>query len=455
MRYPRLTHLETLVVWLVVAGVAAADIIPIGTPMPTEPAKLTPELFTKSSTKIEELDKAIEAFKRREYEQSLDLFKKAKEKHDHLAPPRLMLGQLFIATNQVGRGRAQLEQAAVESPEHPGIYLNFATLALRENRVTDAALHLEKAAGLIKIGKWTEPQKRQFAILYHTNLATVATARRDWAGARDSLAIWVDLEPKNARARQRLAQALFHLDKPAEAAAELEKAAKDDPAMAPSAVAMGWLYHQKGDLKSAGEWMDKAVKTAPNEAKAHLGMGAWLLHQEKVDQAKASADTAGTLDPKSKEAKLLRGLIARYQKDPAAAERFFQSALDESPGDFQSANQLALVLAVQPEKEKKTRAQQLAEAGVRTYPTSAEAYSTLGWVYYQLGRLDDAEKALQTSISGGTATPETSYYLAHVMSDRGKLDAAKQLLNAAVQAKGNFLFRKEAQDWLERLSKKP
>ena len=48
------------------------------------------------------------------------------------------------------------------------------------------------------------------------------------------------------------------------------------------------------------------------------------------------------------------------------------------------------------DKDKKNRAVQLAEINARQYPRSAAALSTLGWVYYRMGRAADAEQALRS-----------------------------------------------------------
>ncbi len=101
------------------------------------------------------------------------------------------------------------------------------------------------------------------------------------------------------------------------------------------------------------------------------------------------------LDAKSLRAKLLSGLIALFQKDYKAAELYFESAVLQSPKDSGASNNLALALIEQKDEAKRDRALQYAEANVQQYPKWAEGYSTYGWVLYKLGRLDEAEKALQ------------------------------------------------------------
>ncbi|MBM3225264.1 MAG: hypothetical protein FJZ47_15880 [Candidatus Tectomicrobia bacterium] len=62
---------------------------------------------------------------------------------------------------------------------------------------------------------------------------------------------------------------------------------------------------------------------------------------------------------------------------------------------------------------------------------------------------------MQAALSNGTNSSETAYYLAHVLAERGRLDDVQQLLKGTLAAPGTFLFRKEAQEWLDRLGKKP
>ena len=52
-------------------------------------------------------------------------------------------------------------------------------------------------------------------------------------------------------------------------------------------------------------------------------------------------------------------------------------------------------------------------------------------------------------------TPETAYYLACVLAVRGRAEAAQRLLKPVLDVSANFLFREEAKELYDRLSKKP
>ncbi len=52
----------------------------------------------------------------------------------------------------------------------------------------------------------------------------------------------------------------------------------------------------------------------------------------------------------------------------------------------------------------------------------------------------------------GKGTSETAYYLARVLADRRKNEEVPQWLRLSLGAPGRFIFRNEAQAWLDQLN---
>jgi uncharacterized protein HemY len=204
---------------------------------------------------------------------------------------------------------------------------------------------------------------------------------------------------------------------------------------------MARLWTMKGDAAKARDWLEKATKAEPDSVRVHLAYADWLLQQNELGQAKVHADAAAKRKADDPEVLKIQGLIARAGADLAAA-------------DFFASNQLALVLADQSDKDQRSRAVQMAEVNARQYQRSADALATLGYVLFRVGNPDDALKALQAAVSGGQAAPDTAYYLALVLNDKGKPEEAVKLLEGALQAKGLFVYRKQAEALLAALKKK-
>ncbi len=349
--------------------------------------------------------------------------------------------------------RPALEAAIGEDPEHPEVFVLFGNLALGEGRVTDAAVHFEKARGLSTGKRWTADQRTRFDRLCLEGHAIVAERRGDGKAARAALEDWLKLEPANAAARQRLGKALFHLKEHDAAYEQLEQAAKADAALEPAAITMAWLFTRSGNVKKAEEWIDFANKTGAESLPVQMGSAAWLLEQGRGDLAQSHAELAAKLDPKSSAIKRLLGLAARQRKDFGQAEQLFEGLAHDAPADAWVRNQLALALVEQTDGTKRRRALELAELSVRQNSKAPDSLATLGTVYFRLNRLDDAEKLLAAVFQNGQSQSDDVLALARVEAVRGKKDLVVPLLKKALAATGLFLERSEAKRWLEELEK--
>src|SRR5262249_11282135 len=158
-----------------------------------------------------EVEKAEALFREGKVDDAFKELQAATTKHAELAPARLMLARLYFSAGQLQQGRAALEQAAAESPDHPEIYLTNGSQALSEGRLTDTILNCQIAQELVAAPRWTAEQRKTVQRESRAGQATAFEARRDWASARTQLAAWLELEPKNGLARQRLARAQLML----------------------------------------------------------------------------------------------------------------------------------------------------------------------------------------------------------------------------------------------------
>ncbi|HZW31879.1 MAG TPA: tetratricopeptide repeat protein, partial [Isosphaeraceae bacterium] len=250
-----------------------------------------------------ELEAAAQKVREGRNDEALGLIKAQAAQHLDWPPPQLILARLLFDANQAVPGRRALEQAAVEAPRHPEVYLTFGTMALTEGRLSDARLNFEHARSLIGSGPGDGARARGYRREVLAGLAAVAEAREDWLAAQGYLNTWLELEPKTGPARQRLGAVLFRLGKSPEAFAALKQAVQDTPTLEPAAITMARLLSQRGDRNKAEEWFDYALKLEPSSARVRLARAAWLLDQGRAAAARPEIDEAVKLDPAWHEAR--------------------------------------------------------------------------------------------------------------------------------------------------------
>ena len=369
-----------------------------------------------------------------------------------------MMAMLWLSANQLAPARAALEETAVKFSGDPEPYLMLADLAFQDRRVTDSSVLFDRATQLTAAFAENPKRKRDFEIRCHAGTAAVAEARGQWETAQKHLTAWLALDPDNAGAHFRLGNVLFRTGKETEALDEFKQARKLDANALQPELALARLYDETKKQDVAKKWIESALKAAPDDPAVLLASAQWYLGQNDLKMAQAIADRVLTLDAKSLDGRIVRGVIARVARDYATAEKFFNEAHVQSPGNFAASNSLALVLIESPDKAAQQRAVEMAEANAARYredsPQQVNAITSLAWVYYKLGRREDAEKILDQIARNNALTSDGAYYVAKLLADRGEKDRARAILEEVLTNEAVFATRPDASDLLTKLKVK-
>jgi tetratricopeptide (TPR) repeat protein len=404
-----------------------------------------------------EITNAISRFRDRDIDGCRAVLERSKSNNPKLPPPGVMMAMLWLSVNQLAPARAELEDTSVKFPTDPEPFLMLGDLAFQERRITDSAVLFEKATGLAAAYTENPKRKRDFDIRCNAGNAAVAEARKQWEKAREHLAKWLELDPDNASAHQRMGIVLFQLGKEQESLAEFREARKLDEKAVQPELALARLYDDAKKRDTARKLIEAAIKASPNDAAVHLAAAQWYLGQNDLETAKSSAETALKLDTRSLDGKIVRGAIARVARDYKTATQFFNDAHVQSPGNFAASNSLALVLIESEEKDARQRAMEMAEANVAMHrensPQQVNALTTLAWIYYKLGRREDAEKILEQISRNNALTTDGAFYVAKLLADRGDKDRARKILEEVLDNEPMFATRPDAVDLLARLKK--
>jgi len=408
-------------------------------------------------TMNKEINNAIARFRDRDIDGCRAILERVKSNNPKLPPPGVMMSTLWLAVNQIGPAREELENAAVKFPADPEAYLKLGDLAFGEGQITDADVLFAKAAELTAAYAENPKRKRDFDIRCAAGAAAVCERRQQWEKAKTYLDKWIELDPDNAGSRLRLGNVLFRLGKEDAALVEFKEAKKIDKNAPLPELAMAQRNEEARKRDAAKKWVQDAIKASPSDPAVQLFAARWYLQQNDLESAKAAAETALKLDPKSLEGKFVRGLVARVARDYATAEKYLNEAHFQSPGNFDVSNSLALVLIESEDEESRRRALELADTNVAKYrentPQQIPAVTSLAWVFYKLGRREDAEKILEQVRRSNALNSDGAYYVAKILADRGEKDLARKILDEVLANEPMFSSRSDATDLLAKLKK--
>jgi tetratricopeptide (TPR) repeat protein len=407
---------------------------------------------------FQDITSGINRFRDRDIDGCRAMFERAYSNNPKLPPPGVLMSMLWLSVNQLPAARGELEQTVIDYPSDPEPYLMLGDLAFQERRVTDAETLFSRGVSLTEAFDINPKRKRDFQIRGFAGLAAVAEARKQWPVAEQQLQGWIALDPDSASGHQRMGIVRFHLGKPSEALAEFREArGLDEKAVQPE-LAMARLYDEKKDTDKARRLIELAIESSPSDPAVLLASAQWYLGQNDIESAKKQTDAALAIDEKSLDAKIVRGAIARVERDYATAETFFSAAHTQSPLNFPASNSLALVLIESENEESRQRSLEMAEGNVALHrensPQRVNALTTLAWVFYKLGRREDAEQILTQISQSNQLTSDGAYYVAQLLTDRGESQRAMTLLEQVLSQEPVFATRADAEELLERLKKK-
>ena len=346
-------------------------------------------------------------------------------------PLRLYLAEQYLAAKQFDKAEPLFVAAAAEAPE-PGpeqaaAYQGLAAI-YRQTDNSAALLKtlgdvVDKTNGLSELGE----EAKTLAHGEESFTKLVAAARQTLDAHTDSLAYG-----------QRLAIGLLALEaKRFEVAAEFFNAAlklKNDKArevLQTWAVALLVSERYDDSAKILQRGIDERVLAA-DDPTFHYFLAAALTMADKHDEALAAAKHAMLLNDKSpaiaarvpwilyhakrydEAAQAYRELLARFDSDHqsgevrkelktarlilsniavlkddfAQAEEWLEQVLDEYPDDISAKNDLGYLWADQ--NKNLERALEMIQDAVAAEPENAAYRDSLGWVFFRLGRYDEA-----------------------------------------------------------------
>jgi len=271
-------------------------------------------------------------------------------------------------------------------------------------------------------------------------LAEIYERQKHWPQAADAWARVQELNQRNPEIATRRATALLNADRPGEARDVLRDALK----LAPNDLRISYLLAQAqrsaGDVDGAlatasslrtahpedvratyllaqmldakGRYQEivdllgpeiKRLRAANGTNKAASGQVALLMASEalalqqlkRTDEALATLKEASALAPDDTSVIFQMGAVLDRAGRQAEAEKAFRDVLAKDPLDAGALNYLGYMLA--DHGNNLDEAVSLIQRALKVEPDNPSYLDSLGWAYYQQGKLDLADPALTTA----------------------------------------------------------
>jgi Tfp pilus assembly protein PilF len=116
--------------------------------------------------------------------------------------------------------------------------------------------------------------------------------------------------------------------------------------------------------------------------------------------------------------------------DTKGAEESLRRILSKTPNDATALNNLGYFLTERG--ERLPEALDMIKRAVKSEPTNPNYLDSLGWVYFKLGQLDEAERHLNDAARRNTRSSTVQEHLGDLHHKRGQLEQARAFWRKAI-----------------------
>lgn len=336
----------------------------------------------------------------------------------------LRMSEIYRAKRDFAKSREELNRAKAIDPENLEVLYADVDLLQAEGKTDQAITNLKNLVQQTTRRNYSPADARSHAAL----LDKLGVLYRDSGQTQQAVETFRQIGTVLADDAPRAAVQIVDTYRAAKdfdnATREADAALKKYPGERLVVLAHASLLAEKGKT-------DEAVSETRSLLKGDHDRETLLAVAQIYEKAKRYADEAKTLDEAEKLAKsdeeketiaFLRGAMFERQKKYDASESEFRKVLAINPQNSGAMNYLGYMLANRG--LKLTEAAKLIEKALEIEPGNGAYLDSLGWVYYQQGKLTEAEAPLLQAIEKIGDDPTVHDHLADLYLKMGKTKEA-------------------------------
>ena len=229
-------------------------------------------------------------------------------------------------------------------------------------------------------------------------LASVYAKQRDLASSSAAYKKIIEIDPQNAAAYLGLGETLVRLQKPQDAALNLEKALALDPSKKEALMFLGNAYQDSREWTKAADAYEKYLTTASPQDPAMIARNLADCRMEANEFEKAAAAYGEAAKNKPDDLYLLYKQGQAYERAGKAeqAESIYKMLAEKSPKD--AINYYGGIMAMYDKANNTAKAIEAAKKVVELNPKNEQAYYNLGFLHQKVQNYGEAIAAFRQAI---------------------------------------------------------
>jgi tetratricopeptide (TPR) repeat protein len=198
---------------------------------------------------------------------------------------------------------------------------------------------------------------------------------------------------------------------------------------------VGTSYFQKGEYQKLLEAMERARKAVPKDSRVYFLMG--LAYSRLNEPEKAVPVLERSLELKPNDLDVLSTLaltldgMHRYQE----SDSLYELSLKIDPKYHLVLNNYGYSLAERGLQLE--RALRMASQAIAAEPDNASYLDTVGWIYFKLGKYEEAQRYIAKAIAAGEASATVYEHMGDICFKLGQKENAERYWKQALDRDGN------------------
>jgi tetratricopeptide (TPR) repeat protein len=360
----------------------------------------------------------------KQWDEALKIYQSMAEDEPKDAEPYLRMSEIYRDKKDFAKSRTMSDKAKAIDPSNIEIRYNEVTILEAEGKMPEAVQRLKDIVITTQRKTYSEQERKVRERL----LGELGQKARD-AGitdvAVDAFRQVGELDPELARGAALETIATYQAGKDyAKYEQEAEAAAKKWPADPVIHFTHALMLADMGKV-------DPAVAEVKKLLDGKIDRQVYLTLAQVYDKGKKFDDEAKAIDQaeklsNSKEEKIgvwfARGAMLEKQKKNEASETEFRKILEVDPDNSGALNYLGYMLA--DRNVKLTEALQMITKALDQEPNNGAYLDSLGWAYFRLGKLPEAEENLRRAVALTPRDATVHDHLGEVLMKESKVREA-------------------------------